>query len=174
MRNSGSNFSGVALRRTQLAMCLSVVFAFHDALAGTVTVCDDSGVAGTLRNVVAAAASAENISVSNCSTITLTSGEIASSLSRLRITGNAAAPTVISGNNNSRVINHTGSGGYLLLRNVTIQNGNRTAATALGGCIYSSAPIVTLDHATVKNCTATETSAGGFAEGGGVFAAHLV
>jgi hypothetical protein len=165
----------VAMRLTQLAVCLSAAFALdHDAFAGTVTVCNDSGVAGTLRNVVAAAASGENISVSQCSLITLTNGEIASSLSRLRITGSSASPTAISGNDSSRVINHTGTGGYLLLRDVTIQNGNRTASSAYGGCIYSSAPIVSLDHMKLQNCNATETSAAGFAKGGGLFALHFV
>jgi hypothetical protein len=174
MRDSHSSLP-VALRLTQLVVCLSAAFALdHDAFAGTVTVCNDSGVAGTLRNVVAAAASGENISVSQCSLITLTNGEIASSLSKLRITGSSASPTVISGNNASRVINHTGSGGYLLLRDVTIQAGNRTASSAYGGCIYSSAPIVSLDHMTLQNCNATETAAGGFAKGGGLFALHYV
>jgi hypothetical protein len=72
------------------------------------------------------------------------------------------------------VINHTGTGGYLLLRDVTIQNGNKTATTALGGCIYSSAPIVSLDHMTLKDCSATETAQAGLAKGGGLFALHSV
>ena len=171
MRHPRSNL--IATQLSQL-VCLSSAFALGtDAFGGTVTACGDTG-AGSLRNVVAAAASAENINVSACSTITLTSGEIASSLSRLRITGNAASPTVITASNLSRVINHTGTGGYLLLRDVTIQNGKLTAPTALGGCIYSTAPSVQLDGATVKNCAATETSAGGFARGGGIFALHAI
>jgi len=173
MRHSRPNLA-VTTRLTQLAVCLSAVFSLEpDALAGTVTTCGDTG-AGSLRNVVAAAASDENISVSACSTITLSSGEIASSLVKLRITGSAGSPTVITANNISRVINHTGVGGSLLLRDVTIQNGNKTATSALGGCIYSSATVVNLENMTLQDCTATETSASGFAKGGGLFALHLV
>lgn len=173
MRHPRSNLA-VATRLTQLAVCLSAAFALEpDAVAGTVTACGDTG-AGTLRNVVAAAASDENISVSACSTITLTSGEIVSSLVKLRITGAAASPTVITANNISRVINHTGVGGSLLLRDVTIQNGNKTATSALGGCIYSSATVVNLDHMTLQDCSATETAPAGVAKGGGLFALHSV
>jgi hypothetical protein len=160
---------------TQLALCLSAALVVdHGANAGTVTACNDSGAAGTLRSVVAAAASDENIDVTNCSSITLTSGQITSSLTKLRIVGSVTAPTTIFGNNASRVITHTGTGGSLLLRGLTIANGYVTGPTALGGCVYSAANVVSLDSVRIENCTAKETSASGLAKGGGVFAAHLI
>ena len=156
---------------TQLALALSTLFAVeHVAFATAVTDCSDGGGPNTLRGVIATAASGSITDVSQCSSITLTTGEIASSLARVRIQSNAGAPTVISGNDNSRVINHTGSGGYLLLSNVTIVHGLRTGASALGGCIYSSAPRVSLDHAVVKYCNATGTAA----KGGGIYAKNTV
>ena len=175
MTMGGRSVLATASRLTQLAICLSAAFALdRDALAGTVTACNDSGAAGTLRSVVAAAASDENIDVTNCSSITLTSGQITSSLTKLRIVGSVTAPTTIFGNNNSRVITHTGTGGSLLLRGLTITNGYVTGTTALGGCVYSAANVVSLDSVRVENCTAKETSASGVARGGGVYAAHLI
>jgi hypothetical protein len=55
-----------------------------------------------------------------------------------------------------------------LLLDVTIQNGNLTAPSALGGCIYSTEN-VDLDRATIKNCVANETASNGVARGGGIY-----
>ena len=155
------------MRLTQLALCMSAVFAFdHEALATAVTNCGDGASPNTLRHVIMNAASGAITDVSQCSLITLTAGAIPSSLSRLRIQGNGS--NVISGGNNSAIIKHTGTGGYLRLLDVTIQDGNLTAANALGGCIYSTENI-DLDHATVKNCLAKETATNGVARGGGIY-----
>lgn len=159
-------------RLTQLAAVLSAAFGLdHGACAGTVTDCGDGG-GNTLRNIVAAAGSGENVDVSQCSLITLTGGEIASNLQKLRITGSAGAPTRISGNYNSRVINHTGTGGYLLLRDVIIEKGNLSAIGASGGCLYSAGTVVNLEHMTLRNCTANSTT--GIGRGGGLFAKNSV
>ena len=172
MRTTTANLA-VTTRLTQLAMCVSALFGVqHTVFATNVTDCSDGGGANTLRSVIANAASGDITNVSQCSLITLTQGEIATNLSRVRIQGNGS--NIISGNNNSRIINHTGTGGYLLLLDVTIQNGKRAAANALGGCVYSSGPRVSLDHATIRDCNATETAAGGVAKGGGVYAKNVL
>ncbi len=156
-----------AMRLTQLALCMSAVFAIdHEALATNVTDCSDGAGPNTLRHVIQNAASGAITNVSQCSLITLTAGAIPSALQRLRIQGNGT--NVISGGGNSAILHHTGTGGYLLLIDVTIQDGNLSAPTALGGCIYSTEN-VDLDHVTVKNCVANETIAGGIAKGGGIY-----
>jgi hypothetical protein len=166
MRNTGSKFPA-AMRLTQLAVCLSTAFALdHEALATLVTDCGDGASANTLRHVIQNAASGTIVDISQCSLITLTAGAIPSSQSQLRIQSNNNC--AISGGGNSAILNHTGTSGYLLLLNVTIQDGNLTAPNALGGCIYS-AENITLDRATVKNCVAKETAAGGVAKGGGIY-----
>ena len=160
-----------APRLTQVALGLSTLFALdHAALATAVTDCSDGGGPNTLRGVIANAASGAITDVSQCSSITLTTGQISSALSRVRIQSNNATPTVISGNDSSRVISHTGTGGYLQLNNVIIAHGLRTGALALGGCVYSSGPRVSLDHAVIQNCSATGTTA----KGGGIYAKGVV
>jgi hypothetical protein len=166
MLNAALKFP-VAMRLTQLAMCLSAALALdHEAMATAVTNCGDGASANTLRHVIMNAASGDITDVSQCSLITLTAGAIPSALSRLRIQGNGS--NVISGGGNSAILHHTGTGGYLRLIDVTIQDGNLTAANALGGCIYSTEN-VDLDHATIKNCLAQETATNGVARGGGLY-----
>ena len=159
----------VATQLTRLAACFSVMFGVsHKAMATTVTDCSDGGGANTLRKILANAASGDIISVSQCSLITLSNGELSSSNAKVRIQGNGT--NVISGNNTNRIIKHTGTGGYLAFHDVTLQNGRYVGLSALGGCIYSTSPSVRLYNTIVKNCAATETDLTGNARGAGIYA----
>lgn len=159
----------VPIRLTRLAACFSVMFGVsNEAMATNVTDCTDGGGANTLRKIVANAASGDIISVSQCSLITLSNGELSSSKANVRIQGNGS--NVISGNNTNRIIKHTGTGGYLAFHDVTLQDGRYVGLSALGGCIYSTSPNVRLYNTTVKNCSATETDISGNARGAGIYA----
>jgi len=162
------------VRLTPLALACSALFGVnHSATAGTVTDCTDGGGAGTLRSVVAAAAEAEIIDLTACagSTITLASGQIVFTKPDFFVINyNAASHAIISGNHNGRVFKHTGTGGFTVVRNVDIKYGESTGANVAGGCIYSTAEFVKLDHATLYKCQAISSS--GTARGGGLFSTH--
>jgi hypothetical protein len=139
-----------------------------------VTNCDDEG-AGSLRDAV------ENIAVSgdtvdmtglNCSTITLISGAITTTVDDLTILGPGTdmnGVTILAGHN-SQIFAHLGSG-TLTLEYLTVTNGGKYAtgdSSASGGCVFSYGSVYLRDTG-VKYCVA-QTQGAGTARGGGVYA----
>jgi hypothetical protein len=131
--------------------------------------CDDSG-DGSLRDAVATAATGDTIDLTqlSCSTITLASGAIVTSLDDLTILGPGQAALAIDGNHADRVFSHSGAG-TLVFDGVTLAHGSFEApdGDSNGGCVYSMGYVV-LDHVTVTACTVSSTSSSAY--GGGMFA----
>jgi len=131
--------------------------------------CDDDG-PGSLRTAVRdLAASGDTIDLSQlaCSTITLTTGAIATGLDDLTLVGSEAG-IGISGDDRFPVAVHLGSG-TMSFRHVSIVHGYKYNGTdaARGGCIYSLGSVA-LNDVTLAYCVAHGPTA---AAGGGVFAA---
>ncbi len=172
------------------------------AVTHVVVNCDDSGL-GSLRDVIASAASGDIVDMGqlSCSTITLTSGAIVVGQQDLAIGGSFQQRPTITANDASQIFVHTGTG-TLALSYVTLEHGY--AYTRNGGCIASSGslfltrtyinacsaynfyePIVVLGGGiyaaggvqlhtgSVTGCTA-QSVRGGAAEGGGIFAGGAV
>ena len=137
-----------------------------------VTNCDDSG-AGSLRDAVNSAVSGDVIDLTQlgCSTITLSSGTVASSANDLTLIGPGMAELAILGDpaNNESVIYHTGYG-TLSVSGMVISGGNKYltgGSAALGGCLHSEGSI-DLQATLVTGCVAHAHDAS--ALGGAVFA----
>lgn len=117
--------------------------------------CNDSG-AGSLRAAVAAAGNSDTIDLSQlaCSTITLTTGAISVLQNDLNIIGPGADELAISGNNQSQVFGHTGSG-TLSIDAVTLRDGFKYSNTGdvYGGCVFSVGS-VSLSNVEVRDCVA--------------------
>lgn len=127
-----------------------------------VTSCADDSTPGTLRNVIYAADDGDTIDMSalTCSTITLTQGEIDISvlgdhqINNLTLVGPGRGALTIDANN-ARFLNHGDFQvglGQLVLRDLTITNGNYTHG--LASCIDSSGD-VTLTRVTISDCHAS-------------------
>jgi hypothetical protein len=148
------------LRLHPLAACLAaalmmqagaaVVAAPRGSLA--VSTCDDAG-SGSLRDVVATAASGDVIDLTGlgCPSITLSSGAIviAASVDSLTIQGPDAAVLTLSGNDNDRIFEHQGSG-TLTLSGLSLTHGR---ASDSGGCILADGNLALID-VTVIACAA--------------------
>lgn len=141
--------------------------------------CDDSG-PNSLRDVVQnQAQSGDLVDLSHlpnlCSTdsvITLTSGEISVPMDTLIIRGPTEGSVTISGGHAWRIFHHTGNG-ILTLDALRVVDGEEHAnGDASGGCIFSYAGGVNLDHTIVAGCKATSDS--GYAFGGAISAAGAV
>ena len=143
-----------------------------NAAVRVVTNCDDDG-AGSLREVLRAAASGDTVDLTqlSCSRISLTTGAVVAAVDTITIEGPDSRAFTIDGNNADRVMLHYGAGG-LLLKNLTLTRGRHIATgtnVGVAGCL-ASAGYVTLDHSTITNCaTAGE---GGY--GGCVYAYSLI
>jgi hypothetical protein len=139
----------------------------------TITSCADSG-SGSLRDAVDHAQSGDTIDLRHlsCSLITLTTGALNVPFGNLDFVGPGVNALTIDGNNNDRVINHTGYG-TLQASDLTLSHGFYYLASsdpARGGCLRSKST-VDLSGVTIASCQA----AGGthFAKGGGVYSHHL-
>jgi hypothetical protein len=143
------------------------------AATQTVTNCNDSG-AGSLRDAIANAGSGDTIDLSNlaCSTITLTTGAIATVLDDLTINGPGAANLTIDASGNDRALAHFGYG-TLTVNDVTVANGYyENYFFAGGGCIFTTGS-VTLNNSVVTGCSTLSYYYGygfSFSQGGGVYA----
>jgi len=180
-----SSRAAVRLRRRSLAAGLALALALPAAAGASVslrtalpvhrsaqpsavtwpvTSCADDGSAGTLRSVVAGAASGDTIDLSQlaCSTITLTQGEIAIPQDDLLLSGPGAAALAVSGNEASAVFAHGGAG-TLTIDGLGVADGYTTHA----GAGVSSSGSVALSGVVVANCRVSPTS---YASGGGVYA----
>lgn len=171
-------------RRIRIAAAIAGCLALESAepcLAGNydnVLNCLDSG-AGSLRATIASAGSGDTIVLNpvtmNCSSVTLTGGEIVVGQQTLTVkyNGNNANRFTISGGSASRVFKHTYSNGSLTLQRLNIVDGlvDDTASPSIepiGGCVYSDGN-VTLTHSTLSGCQVKDTRGFG-AIGGGIFA----
>lgn len=151
-----------------LALAMSAPIATADVLP--VTSCDDDGGPGSLRSVVAAAATGDTVDLAalECGTITLAGGEIPVAVDDLFIAGPGRDALAIDAAGASRVFLHGGAG-TLELRDVTISGGRIVGSH--GGCISAENGSVSLIDSTITACTA-EGSAGQMFDpwGGGIFA----
>jgi hypothetical protein len=113
--------------------------------------CNDSG-PGSLRGAIAAAGDFDVIDLTHlaCSRITLTSGELVSTQSRLSLLGPGAAALTIDAGGASRVFSHTGTIG-LRIAGLTIIGG---ATDGAGGCIRTASTIGLYDTI-VSSCSAS-------------------
>jgi hypothetical protein len=113
----------------------------------TVTNCNDSGT-GSLRGAIDSANDTDVIDLTAlaCSTITLTSGEIAVGVGRLTVRGPVGGLVTIDGGGTNRIFYNTGSQLYLF--NLALKHG---FALNKGGCIYSYGSIEATDSR-FENC----------------------
>ncbi|HEX5122200.1 MAG TPA: choice-of-anchor Q domain-containing protein [Rhodanobacteraceae bacterium] len=136
-----------------------------------VTSCLDDGSPGTLRAVVASAASGDTVDMSElaCGTITLATGQINVYVADLTLQGPGQSALTIDGNHAGRVLAAYALG-TLTLADLTVANGYQTSP-AYGGCIYTQAydgaSGISLSHVTVDHCTAYSAGSG-LAAGGGI------
>ena len=148
------------------AMALAFELASPLALASTVTSCDDSSTAattaGTLRYAIANAADGETIDFDLPPTcngkISLQTGAITITQDDLTLQGPATIAKYVSTPTNG-MLRHKGTG-TLTVNNMTLYQGKYggagvpNAATAKGGCIYSSGN-VRLSNALLDSCVIT-------------------
>jgi hypothetical protein len=122
--------------------------------AGTtpVTSCDDDG-PGTLRDAVTNAVSGDVIDLGglSCSTISLTTGAISTTVDDLTIQGPGASAMTVEAGQASGVLNHYGAG-TLKIDGLTIANGRIEGYAYHGGaCVLSNANI-SVSNSTLTNC----------------------
>lgn len=162
------------LRAAVCAAALAALLAVPttvNAATRSVTTCADSG-AGSLRATVAAAASGDTVDLRSlaCHRIVLTSGAIAIAQHDLAIRGPGINRFTVSGNYNSSVFRHAGTG-TLALRGMAVEQGAyRVHDNANGGCIYSAGSVDGNDIS-VRHCAAYAVLG---AQGGGIYAAGNV
>lgn len=136
-----------------------------------VTNCNDSG-AGSLRDVVASAASGDTLIIKPraCNDIRLTGGAIFIAQDNLTLIGPGPDALLVSGNRTSQVFRH-GGGGTLRISGMSIGYGRRRGAAARGGCIQSNGSLQ-LKAVHVHHCLAQGTAGSVFpsATGGGIYA----
>lgn len=184
---AGAKISAIQTQRGERAAG-SVLFATLP-----VTSCADDDGSGTLRSIVAGAASGDIVDLSalDCGTITLTSGQIEVHVDDLTVLGPGRDALTIDGNNAGRLFFHDGAG-TLTLSSLTLAHGradngaaNPTPtllAGASGGCVFSRdaggnfTSKIALTDATVTGCEAFSSAAGtgSPAFGGAVYAGNSI
>lgn len=162
-----------------MTLCAFALLPASPAAAATriVSNCNDSGT-GSLRNVVANAASGDTIDLTalTCSRIVLTSGAIEVAQDDLELVGRNPWSLTIDGNKADRVFAHSGTG-TLHVRRVSLANGHAIGVTGgwiTGGCVRSLGS-VELVGSWVHHCKAMMS--GGSepeASGGGIWAENRV
>lgn len=139
--------------------------------------CNNDGT-GSLRDIITSVAqSGDTVDLSQltCSTITLTTGgAIVVAQNDLTLIGPIAGSLTISGNDASRVLEHTGFG-LLSLNYLTVAHGHEYLTglnnAARGGCIFSAGSI-DLYTSTVTECRASSDV--DHAQGGGIYASQSI
>lgn len=175
MKSSPAN-DRTRMPRKSLVACIALALAASVPIAAAavlpVTSCADDGSSGTLRSVVAAAATGDTVDLTalECAAITLTGGEITVAVDDLAIAGPGRDALAIDAAGVSRVFLHNGAG-TLELRDVTVSGGRIIGSH--GGCISAENGSVSLIDSTVTACTA-EGSVGQayYPWGGGIFAVN--
>jgi len=138
--------------------------------AATIVVgnCDDSG-AGSLRDAVTNAVSGDVIDLTalDCSSITLTTGSLTTSVDDLTLNGPGAELLAIDAGNASRIIEHSSYYGTLTIDGLALKHGtyvydgpNIYGGLAPGACVLSNAS-VTLTQSTIEDCNASGKSVSG-------------
>lgn len=151
-----------------------------------VTNCQNSGSHSLRATIASAADTGDRIvfdATMNCSTITLTTGELKIVSKDLTLQGPTQSTLVIDGNHSGRVINAVKATTdnkidlttKLTINDLTLRNGYATGVVlptsyVLGGCVAAGGDLI-LNSSTVTGCTAKNTS--GAAMGGGIFASGL-
>ncbi len=122
-----------------------------------VTNCNDNG-AGSLRQVIASAVSGDTIDLSqlSCTTISLTSGQIATYVSNLTIQGPGQSLLTIDGNSADEVFDFSAGNGTTTLRDLAIADGVYDGG---GGCVFVDAN-ADLARVTLSSCMSTDGGAG--------------
>ena len=138
---------------TWIALAFIASAAPASAAVLPVTSCADDGSPGTLRSVVATAASGDTVDLAmlGCTAITLTGGDIEVAADDLAIAGPGRHALTIDAAGASRVFLHRGIG-TLDVRAVTISGGRVVGSH--GGCISAENGSVRLVDARVTGCTA--------------------
>jgi len=145
------------LRPHHLAACLALALAAPLAPAATVTNCDDGGT-GSLRDAIANAGSGDTIDFAGlgCSAIVLSGGALSVTVANLTVQGPGSASLSLSGNDASRVFDHSG-GGTLDLRGLTLTHGR---ASGDGGCVRAATNL-SLDDVIASACVAGDATVAG-------------
>ncbi len=173
------------LRTGRIAAAVATLFALSTpvAIANTVTVlnCADSG-QGSLRSSMNIAGEGDTVDlrqlpVLGCSTVTLTTGQIAFTTHDLTLLGPDSGVTITGklGRNPpevNRIFLHAGYGTFKL-EHLNIRDGNYNIPDYLnsyGGCIFSEGTVYLL-HTTVQNCVANGSAS---SRGGGIFSHGLI
>ena len=145
------------LRPHHLAACLALALAAPLAPAATVTNCDDGGT-GSLRDAIANAGSGDTIDFAGlgCSAIVLSGGALSVTVANLTVQGPGSASLSLSGNDASRVFDHSG-GGTLDLRGLTLTHGR---ASGDGGCVRAATNL-SLDDVIANACVAGDATIAG-------------
>jgi hypothetical protein len=164
-------FASCSSRLSPIAAATALAFALPGAAVASstilVTSCSDGG-SGSLRTIVASAASGDLIDLSKvgCSKITLTHGAIKVSQNSLYFIGTGQT---IDGNDKDRVFAHTGTG-TLKFSQLKIERGKfESPSEPDGGCVYSKGSVV-LSNATVADCHLNSAGTA-YARGAGLFVA---
>lgn len=141
--------------------------------------CADDGSAGTLRQVISGSVDGDYIDLSglSCSTITLVSGEISTTLNGLTLHGPTDRTLTITTSASNRLLHHIGIGD-LTIDHLTLSNGKYSSSTgdAIGGCVNSSGG-VNLYSSVVTGCTVSVLTTHSFptyALGGAVYGHNFV
>jgi hypothetical protein len=163
-----------------LAATLALTGAETRAFASSidaVTSCADDNSPGTLRTVVAAAASGDQIDLSGLSCvdskITLTQGEILIPHNATLFGPSSDLLTIV--NNDGRVLNGASTDApysYLSIADLNISGGrvHTTNADAVGGCILTTSTL-TLTNANISDCSALSDTGSAF--GGAIDAVSI-
>jgi hypothetical protein len=159
-----------------LCLALAVGSETPPLIAAEVMNCDDGGPgSGSLRDVIANAASGDTIDLSQLPTrcgmaesvITLTNGEIKIAQDSLKLQGPAQGVVMIEpvAGSQFRIFEHTGAG-LLVINDLAIANGNVQAGAndANGGCVSSKGSVF-FTRSSLKDCTV----AGAHANGGAAY-----
>ncbi|HET8897347.1 MAG TPA: IPTL-CTERM sorting domain-containing protein [Rhodanobacteraceae bacterium] len=140
-----------AKRQQRAQLLRSGYTASSNAVAAVLPVsnCNDNG-AGSLRDVIAGAATGDTIDLTalTCSTITLTSGTVSIPQDDLTITGPGAANLTLHGNDTDTVLFATGAG-TLTVSDVTISHGYYYAA--IGAGVWSANGNVVLNNTVLSD-----------------------
>jgi len=142
-----------------------------DRPASTIVVanCNDNG-SGSLRDALATAVNGDIIDLTQlvCSTITLASGGIITSLDEIELVGPGADALTIDAAYHGRAIYHLGDG-TLEISGLTITRGTYSGGTyyrSVGGCVFSRGN-VDLTDAVVSHCNVTDAFTDAYGPAGG-------
>jgi hypothetical protein len=148
--NGGNSKAAVSTRSLDRGAPATSVPSQTALATATVTNCGDHG-PGSLRAAADSHPAIIDMTGLACSTITLTTGQIAVA-GDITFNGPNSHPLTIDANHNSRILIHYGPGGTLTLDHVQLTNGSVNGSA--GGCVLSVGDAAVLQHASIANCLA--------------------